>query len=73
MRRLDSESANAIEKGNRNKARAAFQQSNSLGRQMPVFISESTSMHFYDLAARVNQDHVNCHEIVETLLDEGFN
>ena len=73
MQRLDSESANAIEKGDRNEARAAFQKSNSLGRQMPVFISESTSMHFYDLAARVNQDHVNWHAIVEALLDEGFN
>jgi hypothetical protein len=73
MQRLDSESANAIEKGDRNEARAAFHKPNSLGRQMPVFISESTSMNFYDLAARVNQDHVNWHEIVEALLDEGFN
>ena len=73
MQRLDSQSANAIKKGDRNEARAAFRKSNSLGRQIPVFISESTSMHFYDLAARVNQDHVNWHEIVEALLDEGFN
>jgi hypothetical protein len=73
MQRLDSESANAIEKGDRNEARAAFHKSNSLGRQMPVFISESTSMHFYDLAARVNEDHVNWHKIVKVLLDEGFN
>lgn len=72
MYRLDSESANAIEKGDRKEARAAFQKSNSLGRQMPVFISEPTSMHFYDLAARVNQGHVNWHAIVKAWLDEGF-
>lgn len=72
MQRLDSEAANAIEKGDRNEARAAFHESNSLGRQIPVFISESTSMHYYDLAARVNQDHVNWHRIVEAWLDEGF-
>lgn len=73
MQRLDFESANAIEKGDRKEARAALQKSNSLGWQMPVFISESTSMHFYDLAARVNQGHVNWHAIVKAWLDEGFN
>lgn len=72
MQRLDAESANAIERGDRQEARAAFYKSNSLGRQMPIFISESNSVHFYDLAARVNQDHANWHVIVEALLDEGF-
>ena len=73
MYRLDSESANAIEKGDRKEARAAFQKSNSLGRQMSVFISEPKSMHFYDLAARVDQGRVNWHAIVKAWLDEGFN
>lgn len=72
MDRLDSESANAIEKCDRTATREAFRKSNSLGKQVPIFISESTSKHFYDLAARVNQDHVNWHGIVEALLHEGF-
>lgn len=73
IERLDSESASAIEKGDRAAAREAFQKSNSLGQQMPIFISESTSRQIYDLAARVNQDHVNWHRIVEASLLQGFN
>ena len=72
MERLDSESANAIEKGDRAAAREAFHKSTSVGQQMPIFISESTSQHFYDLAARINQDHLNWHSIVEATLREGF-
>jgi hypothetical protein len=73
MHRLDCVSVNAIEKGDRDEERAAFHKSNSLGRQMPVFISESTSVQLYDLAGRINQDHVNWHEIVDAFLNEGFN
>lgn len=73
MQRLDAESANAIERGDHQEARAAFYKSKSLGRQMPIFISESNSVHLYNLAAQVNHDHANWHAIVEELLDKGFN
>ena len=72
MEGLDSESANAIETGDRKAAREAFHKSNSLGKQMPIFVSESTSQHYYDLAARVNQDHASWYRIVDITLLEGF-
>jgi hypothetical protein len=72
MELLDSESANAIEKGDRKAAREAFHKSNSLGKQMPIFISEWTFQHYYDLAVRINQDHSNWYRIVEATLLEGF-
>ena len=72
MEHLDSESANTIEKGDRVAAREAFHKSTSVGQPMPIFIPESTAQHFYDLAARINQDHLNWHSVVEATLREGF-
>lgn len=69
---LDIEAAKFFREGNHSEGMKTFQQIGKLGRQMPVFISETTSIKVYDLAGRINLDHKNWYSIVNLVLSEGF-
>lgn len=70
--RLDNEAAQLIEQGERDRGRELIHQSHQLGKYMPIFISEAPKIQFYDLAGRVDHDHKNWLQIVETVFRAGF-
>jgi hypothetical protein len=49
-----------------------WRKANSLGQQMPVFASETSSLQIYDLAGRVNLDHENWNALASACLSIAF-
>jgi hypothetical protein len=70
--RLDAEASGLFVKGEHAEGMNTFRQTYQLGEQLPVFISETTSVRMYDLAERLNLDHANWYSIVSAVLSEGF-
>jgi hypothetical protein len=70
--RLDTEAAELISKGEWDEGMSLLQQSYRLGKQMPIFTSETPGIKPYDLAGRVNDDHQNWLKIVEAVFRLGF-
>ena len=72
QRRLDSNAAELFAKGNYSEGMSTSRQIDRLGKQLPWFASETTSLQMYDLAGRINLDHSNWHILVSASLSHGF-
>lgn len=71
-RRLDSEATELLARGEHREGMATWRKANSLGKQMPVFASETSSLQIYDLAGRVNLDHENWYALASACLSIAF-
>jgi len=69
---LDSNAAELFSKGNYSEGMSTSRQINKLGKQLPWFASETTSLQMYDLAGRINLDHFNWHILASVSLSHGF-
>jgi hypothetical protein len=72
QRRLDSEAAELYARGEHREGMAAWRKINRLGKHLPVFASETSSLQIYDLAKRVNLDHENWNALASACLSIGF-
>jgi hypothetical protein len=72
QRRLNSDAADLIVKGNYSEGMSTSRQIDGLGKQLPIFASETTSLQMYDLAGRINLDHSNWNILVCASLSHGF-
>jgi len=71
-RRLDSEAAELFVQGKHSEAMTTWREVNKLGKQLPVFISETSSVRCYDLAGRLNLDHENWSVLTRAAVSLGF-
>jgi hypothetical protein len=72
QRRLDSEAAGLCAQGKHSEGMTTWRKINRLGKQLPIFTSETSSLRMYDLAGRLNLDHENWNTLASASLSIGF-
>lgn len=72
QRRIDSEAAELFAQGDQIQGMITWRKINKLGKQLPVFASETSTLQIYDLAGRINLDHDNWDALACASLSIGF-
>ena len=72
QRLIDLEAADLFAQGDYNEGMNTWRKINELGKQLPVFASETSTLQIYDLAGRINLDHDNWNALVCASLSIGF-